>query len=533
MPDAAATPEAGTTPESATSEVTVEETPVGEATTSETVPSDAEATSASSVDPDLVTADQLGITPESSGDASAIPSDAQVADVRSAIDADVAAHAEAAAAHASPQGDTVAPTPDSSATPEAAASTTHESTSDVTPVDVTSSARDDATLGEHATSTDTATSDGTEGSSSSHGEDVADVPPAAVGAASAAGATLLMTKPTMSGTSGVPTVHPAGGSTPVTAGRTDSSSSAASDGSSRGEHDSGDVAARPTSGDAGSPASRVPNYPEAVVQSEARAYRRALDAELSKHGLDRRSFRRLVSKPILKLSSHEMTMLIEIRESLPDLGPGSVVQKVVPGNFIVPGSIVLYPIQDGVGGFVARFAHMTGASNRHFLTPRLLFQKLGLGYTPADGSVSPFGLGESERFAIRFELDDSFDAQTDTVDKMQPLRDLQSMVEDPVVGPDVWDSMSAAERRAAVARHRRAFVSDAEAFDAALQPERSNPFRGNGWAGQRGHWTPEEQMTSDKARRPRLRDGAEIWRYGPNGEQDVYAWFENGTWHRV
>jgi hypothetical protein len=535
-PDSAVTPDAGPTPDSSTPERGVTETPAGGATTSEAVSSDADATSASSIDTDLVTADQLGISPESSGDASAIPSDAQLADVRSAIDADVAAHAEAAAAHASPQGDTVAPSPEATASPDASASTTSpESAADGAPVDVASSTRDDATLGEHAMPADTATSSGADGSPSSHGDSIADAPPAAVGAASAAGATLLMARPTPLGTSGVPISDRADHAAVDVArpGRAGGDPTAVGDASSRGGHDSDVGMATPTRSDTGPSSGRPPHYPESLVESEARAYRQALDAELSRHGLDRRSFRRLVSKPILKLSSHEMTTLIEIRDSLPDLGAGSVVQKVVPRDFIVPGSIVRYPIQDGVGGFVARFAHMTGASNRHFLTPRLLFQKLGLGYTPADGSVSPFGLGESERFAIRFELDDKFDAQTDTVDKMQPLRDLQTMVEDPVVGPHAWDSMSAAERRAAVARHRRAFVSDAEAFDAALQSERSNPFRGNGWAGQRGHWTPEEQMSSDKARRPVLRDGAEIWRYGPNGEQDVYAWLENGSWHRA
>jgi hypothetical protein len=525
--DAAATPEAGTTPESATSEVTVEETPVGEATTSETVPSDAEATSASSVDTDLVTADQLGITTESSGDASAIPSDAQVADVRSAIDADVAAHAEAAAAHASPQGDTVAPTPDSSATPEAAASTTHESTSDVTPVDVTSSARDDATLGEHATSTDTATSDGTEGSASSHGEGVADVPPAAVGAASAAGATLLMTKPTMSGTSGVPIADRARG---TAAGGAEGGSSAASDGSLRGGHESGDVSGMLTDGDAGPSGPYSPRYPEAVVESEARAYRHALDAELSRHGLDRRSFRRLVSKPILKLSSHEMTMLIEIRDSLPDLGPGSIVQKIMPRSFIDPATtdIVAYPIQTGAGGFIARFAHMTAASNGRLITPRLIFQKLGLGYQPSNGTA-PFDIGEDERFGIRFELDANF-SRNDLNDTMQPLRDLQDLSTNEFGAR--WDSMSLAERRAGIASHESAYVTDSDRFSQAMAPQRGDPFRGNGWAGQRGHYTPEVQVRAG-GRKPPLNPGAEIWRYRADGTQDVFAWFDGSSWQLV
>jgi hypothetical protein len=529
-PDSAVTPDAGTTPDSSTPEGAVTETPAGEATTPEAVPSDADATSASSIDTDLVTADELGVSPESSGDASAIPTDAQLADVRSAIDADVAAHAEAAAAHASPQGDTMAPSPEATASPDASASTTPESTTDGAPVDVASSTRDDSTLGEHATPADAAASSGADGSPNSHGDSIADAPPAAVGSASAAGATLLMARPTPLVTSGVPVSDRAGNAAVDVArpSRAGGDPTAAGDASSRGGHDSDEGMAMPTGSDTGSSSGRLPHYPESLVESEARAYRQALDAELSRHGLDRRSFRRLVSKPILKLSSHEMTTLIEIRESLPDLGPGSIVQKIMPRSFIVPATadIVAYPIQTGAGGFIARFAHMTAASNGRVITPRSIFQKLGLGYRPSNGPA-PFDIAETERFGIRFELDAGF-RRSNLTDTMQPLRDLQDLSTNEF--GTQWDSMSLAERRAGVANHESSYVTDTDQFAQAMAPQSKDPFRGNGWAGQRGHYTPEVQVAHG-SRKPPLNPGAEIWRYRADGTQDVYAWFDGSSWH--
>ncbi|TWX38512.1 hypothetical protein ES689_07715 [Frigoribacterium sp. ACAM 257] len=533
-PDSTVTPDAATTPDSSTPEGAVTETSSGEATTSEAVSSDADATSASSIDTDLVTADELGISPESTGDASAIPTDSQLADVRSAIDADVAAHAEAVAAHAPPQGDTVAASPEATASPDASASATSatpESTTDGTPVDVPSSTRDDATLGEHATTADAAASSGADGSPSSHGDSIADAPPAAVGAASAAGATLLMARPTPLGTSGVPISDRAGHAAVDVARprRAGGDAAAVGDASSRGGHDSDAGPATPTGSAPGSSSGRLPHYPESLVESEARAYRQALDAELSRHGLDRRSFRRLVSKPILKLSSHEMTTLIEIRESLPDIGPGSVLQKVLPDASVLSQLAGAQPVQDGVTGFIARFAHMTGASNRHFMTPRLVFQKLGLGYVPREGQVSSFDISSDERYAVRFELGPDPDWDTRTVDTMQPLRILSTMSR---LAPDSgWDSMSMKERRVLVENNRGVIQtpSDAYYFDKALKSEKQDPFRGNGWAGQRGHYTPETTLAYGERSGP-LREGAEIWRYSADGTQHVFAVLEAGRW---
>lgn len=512
-PDSAVTPDAGTTPDSSTPEGAVTETPAGEATTSEAVSSDADATGASSIDTDLVTADELGVSPESSGDASAVPTDAQLADVRSAIDADVAAHAEAAAAHASPQGDTMAPSPEATASPDASASTTSatpESTTDGTPVDVASSTRDDATLGEHATQADTAASSGADGSPSSHGDGIADAPPAAVGAASAAGATLLMAKPTLN-------------SDAVTTRGDQSAGPRGEHPASSGRDESGPTGADPERPE-GLGRGKGPTYPESRVATSSREYRAGLEQILHAHGLDRRSFRGLTDRPIVELNRAEIDTLLSVRQDIDDIPSSGVWSKVLTAaraERILNGDTFI--AKNGVGGFVSRFEHVTRLATGKVMTPARIFSRLGLGY-PGSG----FSKSDPVTYAIRFEAEAppvSAVTQNEQLDLLQQWTDPGP---GNAIAPDVWDSSSPAQRLQLLGpvldRHFRNDAPGRESFDAALEANVHNPLRGSGWAGHRGNATPE--AVADGVH---LRDGAELWRYDRKGGQIVIRVYDAKT----
>ena len=162
---------------------------------------------------------------------------------------------------------------------------------------------------------------------------------------------------------------------------------------------------------------RSPRYPEDSVKAGSRQFRADLDRTLAQHGLDRKSFRRLVNRPMHKLSSAEVDVLLDIRNSIPELKKGDIVEKVVPFD----GAQQYLATGDAeVTGFVVKFEHLTRFATRHRLNPRLVFQKLGLGY-----DSTPFSLGDNHTYAIRFELGDHFDAAVH-VESEEPTAFLRS-----------------------------------------------------------------------------------------------------------
>ena len=88
-----------------------------------------------------------------------------------------------------------------------------------------------------------------------------------------------------------------------------------------------------------------------------------------------------------------------------------------------------------------------------------------------------------------------------------------------------WDQATPAQREAL---YRGAMQTKQygkyELRDVESALDRANPFRGNGWAGHSGSYAPEVL-----GRDLTLRDGAEIWRYMPNGTQEVLARYDLAT----
>ncbi|WP_420365708.1 hypothetical protein AAEP80_01730 [Curtobacterium sp. L3-7] len=304
---------------------------------------------------------------------------------------------------------------------------------------------------------------------------------------------------------------------------------------------SGEGSSQPVSGEpneGGRPPLR-PEFPEQAVAAESRSYRGSLDAALHDHGLSRREFRRLVSKPIHRLSPEEVDTLIDIRDSVDSVQSGDVVQKIIPPD---RAGQLLQAIADGetgwfgghgIGGFIAKFAHLTGVSNHGDINPQRIFQKLGLGYD--DHSFRPDG--SQPLHGIRMRVGPGFDGSGSTGsnvhDRMDPLRRIQEWFDDGVIDRREWSGLSNADRHSRlIDLANRMPAGTPEQIDlqtktlAALQPNSSksflgnfNPFRGNGWAGHYEHYTPEVELRDNIG----LTDGAELWRYDPDGSQELVA----------
>ncbi|WP_242089495.1 hypothetical protein [Curtobacterium sp. DN_7.5] len=284
-------------------------------------------------------------------------------------------------------------------------------------------------------------------------------------------------------------------------------------------------------------------FSEEAVAHDAAAYRSELDARLHDHGLSRREFRRLVSKPIHRLSADEMDTLIDIRDGLDPIRSGDVIQKVMPlkqaidmVSDITNGDVGYYA-QKGVPGFIAKFAHLTAISNHGSITPLRVFQKLGLGYnTTAFPSPSTNPI-----HGVRMRTEPGFDGSgtptSDVYDRMLPLRTIRGWMQDGTIDEHQWNAMSIPERRDRL-QHLVDRVADTDLrikLGAALERNSSrtftsfDPFRGNGWAGHYEHYTPEVELRQNTPLTP----GAELWRYNVDGTQEILAKWDGVRWHMI
>ncbi|WP_439689487.1 hypothetical protein ACRQ4C_16845 [Curtobacterium sp. SP.BCp] len=281
----------------------------------------------------------------------------------------------------------------------------------------------------------------------------------------------------------------------------------------------------------------------AAVAHDAAAYRAELDARLHDHGLSRRELRRLVSKPIHRLSADEMDTLIDIRDGLDPIRSGDVIQKVMPLkqsidmlSDIANGDVGYYA-KKGVPGFIAKFAHLTAISNHGTITPLRVFQKLGLGYNstafPAPSANPVHG--------VRMRTEIGFDGRgtptSDVHDRMLPLRTIRGWMQDGTIDEHQWDAMSVPERRDRL-EHLIDGVADTDLrtkLEASLERNSSrtftsfDPFRGNGWAGHYEHYTPEVELRQNTPLTP----GAELWRYNVDGTQEILAKWDGVRWHVI
>ncbi|MFJ3379122.1 hypothetical protein ACIPJ2_01835 [Curtobacterium sp. NPDC090217] len=290
-----------------------------------------------------------------------------------------------------------------------------------------------------------------------------------------------------------------------------------------------------------------PEFPESAVARDSASYRQELDAKLHDHGLSRREFRRLVSKPIHRLTPDQMDTLLDIRKGLDPIETGDVVQKVIPETHVtgireaIDSDTPGYFGDHGFGGFIAKFSHLTGISNHAPITPLRVFQKLGLGYNTTsfpNPSNSPI---HGIRMRIETEFDSSGRSDSDVFDRMKPLQTIRKWLDDGTIDQREWAAMSNGERHSRLNQLADALPdgSDAQAdfrtkMLAALKTNTSksfdkesfDPFRGNGWAGHYEHYTPEVELRNNL----RLTDGAELWRYNPDGTQELVAKWDGARW---
>ncbi|WP_167051953.1 toxin glutamine deamidase domain-containing protein [Salinibacterium sp. ZJ77] len=217
-----------------------------------------------------------------------------------------------------------------------------------------------------------------------------------------------------------------------------------------------------------------------------------IDAIAQKHGLTRDQLHDLVhGTPVTALTPAQAQVLIEVRNEFPPPVPGTVLQKMYSAD----GAL---KILDGtyqpnqVSGFIA------AASDTQALTDaRKVFDGLGLDYTghdfaSADGKVE-------EVFAVRF-----------TDDAVGPMLSLQ----DPIAPLEV-----------------QAGANPGYVVSGMGPLGSGNPYLGNGFVGKgQDALIPEYHQPGFV---PAYRDGAEMWRIGANGSEELFAVLSNGTWSLV
>lgn len=275
-----------------------------------------------------------------------------------------------------------------------------------------------------------------------------------------------------------------------------------------------------------------PNYPEARVVAESNAYRARLDASIAAEGLSPREFRHLVSQHITDLTSGDIERINRIRDTVGTPTADSVLQKLIPKG--IADDIIrqtgsgdpddwLDVANKGLSGFIAELGQASRAGTGQPATPRSLFRMFGLGYSHTDFD----GTGRSPMYAVRFETTNTAGVLRKDMVFQDAGTWFQQADANALSGIDrqTWDQATPAQREAL---YRGAMQTKQygkyELRDVESALDRANPFRGNGWAGHSGSYAPEVL-----GRDLTLRDGAEIWRYMPNGTQEVLARYDLAT----
>lgn len=275
-----------------------------------------------------------------------------------------------------------------------------------------------------------------------------------------------------------------------------------------------------------------PNYPEARVVAESDAYRARLDARIAAEGLSPREFRHLVSQHITDLTSGDIERINRIRDAVGTPTTDSVLQKLIPKG--VADDIIrqtgsgdpddwLDVANKGLSGFMAELGQASRAGTGQPATPRSLFRMFGLGYSHTDFD----GTGRSPMYAVRFETTSTAGVLRKDMVFQDAGTWFQQADANALSGIDrhAWDQATPDQREAlyrGAMQTKQYGKYDLRDVDSAF--DRANPFRGNGWAGHSGSYAPEVL-----GRDLTIRDGAEIWRYMPNGAQEVVARYDLAT----
>ena len=274
------------------------------------------------------------------------------------------------------------------------------------------------------------------------------------------------------------------------------------------------------------------SQPNMVERSTGQvAARDVLGGLLERHSLTETEFRDLVSSNVADLSPAEARALKDIRDSLPAVADGDVLQKVVTHDdvrrfFVDMGAEDAWREMvrrdetsvsrshtgkhglDSVGGFVSRLADVVG------WRPPEIYDRLGLDY-----ETSRFKPDEQSYWAVRYRAGD--------VDGPAPAvpHDMLDIVSGLPEGYSRADLERAVAERVTdlESQHKNDAAHDlAEQARQALDP--ANPFRGNGFAGSGGNYSPELEYVA----RVDIPDGAEMWRIRPDGSEELVARYDNG-----
>ncbi len=280
-----------------------------------------------------------------------------------------------------------------------------------------------------------------------------------------------------------------------------------------------------------------PQYPPGAARpSQTVPLSPSTDQVLAQHGMTRADYDHLVSRPLDELDASELHTAVSIRDAAPGFQPNETFQKVVnPGDVMGTFKVDfrhlagddLADVFDGVsprdpnfnpygpvqvmGGFVARFDDVAHLGHGD------LYGNLGLGY---DGTM--FSRSGSEPiFAVRAQLDQA------SISGLRVENDIAKDLSNRFGvgssdGGAAWDAATPAQRRDLMI-DRGLQIGDGQRYFDAADP--SNPYRGNGWAGEGSLAVPESTLQISQ-----LSDGAEMWRYNSDGTQDVVAVMDNGHW---
>ena len=340
-------------------------------------------------------------------------------------------------------------------------------------------------------------------------------------------------------------------------GSGDQSPGGTGDGSGGGANHPGDN--RP----GGPHSDNTPNSPLGNEVARQAHYEAVLTGRLADLNISRTRFDELIETPFEKLTKSELDALIDVRKSLPEVTPGTVLQKIIPpsdvhrlfndlleqvaradlstpegaalvskfddlkfqdflnsNHEIFDGPAGKYPVSS-VGGFVSRSADVSD------LNTSGLFDSLGLGYTKTE--FSPTG---QDYFAIQFEAGDLQPSRADYT--LQAARTHFNDL-DGLTGYDYQTALAEfveQDYRAAQPQGPLTQPIDVEfngRADWALNAvDEHNVHRGNGFGGQNGAKTPEFQLFT----RVDIPDGAELWKISPAGERFTIATYSQqlGAW---
>ncbi|TFD86083.1 hypothetical protein [Cryobacterium serini] len=254
----------------------------------------------------------------------------------------------------------------------------------------------------------------------------------------------------------------------------------------------------------------------------------SLPAVLDKAGVSMQEFRHLVESPVASLTRHEMSQLIDIRDSLPSPDNTGHLQKTIPfeqAEAIIEGK---QPPLQGLQGFVARPVDTLG------MTTQQLHDALGLNY-PGSKYTSDLA-ARRPYFDVRFETPSGVHPSVPD----SAIRWLHDAVPDNIVNITdttarttaikvFWDGLPGPQKDIFEAR----YPSIGFDLPKALSLDTENPFRGSGFSGTGSGFVPEGTFGQTRIDIP---NGAELWRTLPDGTREIVGVFGRsdpsapGTW---